>query len=58
MLQYLQRNFELYWGPARDLSIDEKTVGFQGSHNDKLWITFKDAGDGSQDDSVFDCGYT
>ena len=48
MLQHIQINFELYWYPERDLSIDEKTVGFQGRHKDKICITFKDAGDFSK----------
>ena len=58
MLQHLQRNFELYWDPARDLSIDEKAIGFQGRHKDKLRITFKDVGDDFQDDDICDHGYT
>ena len=57
MLHRLQRNFELYLDPARDFSIDEKTINFQGRHKDKLHITFKDAGDGFQADSVCDCVY-
>ena len=58
MLQHFQRKFELYWYPVQYLRIDEKTIGFQGRHKDKLRIMFKDAGDGLQSDSVFDCGYT
>ena len=45
MLQHLQINFELYWDTAHDFSTYEQTIGFQGRHNDKIWITFKDAGD-------------
>ena len=52
ILQYLHRNFELYLGPVWDLSIGDKTIGFQGTHKDKLQITFKDAGDGFQGDDV------
>ena len=58
MLQHLQRNFELYWDPAQDLSIDEKTIGFQGRYKDKLRIKFKYAGDGFQADDVRYHGYT
>ena len=57
MLQHLHRKFELYWDPEQDLSTDEKTIGFQVRHKDKIWITFKDEGDGFQDDVVCDCGY-
>ena len=46
MLQNIQINFELCWDPAQDLSMDGKTVGFQGRHKDNLRITLKDAGDG------------
>ena len=58
MLQNLQRNFELYWDPAHDLGINDKTIGFRGRHKDKIQITFKDAGDGFQDDDVCYRGYT
>ena len=54
MLQKLQGNFELYWDPERDLSIDEQTIGFQGRHKHNLRITFKDAGDGFQADTFCD----
>ena len=57
MLQHIQRNFELYWNPARDLSINEKTIGFQGRQKDKIWIRFQNEGDGFQSYSVFDSGY-
>ena len=58
MMQHLQINFELYQDPARDLSINEQTIGFQGRHKDKLQIMFKDSGDVFQPDAVCDCGYT
>ena len=58
MLQHLHRNFDLYWDPAWYLSINEKTIGFQDRHKYKLWITFKDVGDGFQAYYVCDCGYT
>ena len=51
MLQHLQINFELYWDSERYLSIDKQTIGFHGRYNDKLRITFKDAGDGFQYDA-------
>ena len=46
MLQNLQRKFELYWDPSRDLIIDEQIIGFHCIHKDKIRFTFKDAGDG------------
>ena len=58
MLQHIRRNFELYWYPAQDFSIDEKTIGFQVRHKDKLQIIFKDSSDGFQADAVCDRGYT
>ena len=48
----------MYWDQERYLSIDEKTIGFQGRHKDKIWINFKDKSDISQADAVCDCGYT
>ena len=56
MLQHLQSNFDLYWGPAWNLSIDEQTIGFKDIHKDKIRITFKYVGDVFQDDAVCDCG--
>ena len=58
MLQHFQRNFELYWDPARYLGADEQTIGFQGIHRDKLWTKFKYSGGDFQTDAVFDRGYT
>ena len=58
MLQNLQRNFDLYWYPAWDLSTNEKTTGFQGRQNDKIQIRFKYAGDDFQYDDICDHGYT
>ena len=58
MLQHLQRIFELYYDPAQDLSIDKKTIGFQGRHEDNIHIMFKASGDGLQADDVCNCGYT
>ena len=43
-LKNLQINFELYWYLAQNFRINEKTIGFQGRHKDKLRITFKYAG--------------
>ena len=57
MLQNLDRQFELYWGPAQDFSIDEKTIGFQVRNKDKVHIMFKGAGGIFQADAVFDNGY-
>ena len=45
MLQHIQRNFDLYWGPAWNLSIDELTIGFKARHKDKIRITVKYVGD-------------
>ena len=58
VLQHLQRNFELYWYPARYFSINEQTIRFQGIHKDKIWITLKYAGGGSEVDAVYYCDYT
>ena len=58
MLNNLQRKFDFYWGPARDFITNEKIIGFQCRHKDKLWIVLKDAGDGFQADDVCDSGYT
>ena len=58
MFQHRQRKFELYWDSARDLSIDEQTIGFQGRHKDKIKIMFKYVGDGFQADDFCDSGYT
>lgn len=38
-------------------SVDEMTIGFQGNHQDKLRITYKDAGDGFQCDALCQEGY-
>ena len=57
MLQNLERKFELYWEPARYLSINKQTIGFQSRHKDNFRITFKDAGDDFQDDDICDHGY-
>ena len=57
MLQHFHRNFKLYWYPARYLSIGEQNIGFQGRNKDNLWIRFKNAGGGFQDDAVCDHGY-
>jgi len=40
------------------LSADEQTIGFQGPHQDKLKIDYKDEGDGFQADSLCSDGYT
>ena len=53
-----RETFLLDWDPALYFIIDEKTIGFQVRHKDKLRIEFKDADDGFQADSVCDCGYT
>ena len=58
MLYNLQRNFGLYWYPEWYLRIYEQTIGFKGRHKDKLWIKFKDEGDGFQADAVCDSGCT
>ena len=58
MQQNFQRNFELYCDPARDLSIEDKTIGFQGRNKGTIRITFKYAGYVFQADSVCDIGYT
>ena len=58
MLQLLKRKFELYWDTAWYLSIYDQTIQFKGRHKDKLRITFKDVGDGLQDNGVCDRGYT
>ena len=57
MLQRLQRKFELYWDPAQDLIINDKTIVFQGVNKDKLQISFKDASVGFQADGFCDCDY-
>ena len=46
------------WDPALYLIIDDKIIGFQGRHKDKLRVTFKYAGDGFQADDFCDRGYT
>ena len=38
-------------------SVDERTIGFQGSHNDKRRITYKVEGDGFQCDALCQEGY-
>ena len=38
-------------------SVDEMTIGFQGNHQDKLRITYKNAGDGFQCDALCQEGY-
>ena len=43
---------------GRDLSCDEQTVGFQGSHRDKQRITYKKEGDGFMADCICSNGYT
>ena len=46
------------WRMGRDISGDERTLGFQGRHADKLLITYKAEGDGFQCDALCDSGYT
>ena len=46
------------WRLGRDISGDEQTIGFQGKHEDKLRITYKDEGDGFQCDAICDSGFT
>ena len=58
MLQYFERKFDLYWDPAQDLSINDKTIGFQGISKNNICITLKDANDDFQADSIFDFEYT
>jgi len=43
---------------GKNLSADEQTIGFQGPHQDKLKIDYKDEGDGFQADSLCSDGYT
>jgi len=43
---------------GEDLSADEKRIGFQGPHQDKLKIDYKNEGDGFQTDSLCSDGYT
>ena len=40
------------------ISIDEQTIGFQGRHTDKIRVSYKDAGDGFQADTICADGYT
>jgi hypothetical protein len=51
-----------YIGPKAVLlcecaSVDEMTIGFQGSHKDKRRITYKAEGDGFQCDALCQEGY-
>jgi hypothetical protein len=46
------------WLLAQSISIDEQTIGFQGSHKDKRRITYKAEGDGFQNDALCQDGYT
>ena len=55
---HLQKIFRHAWVSGKHLSGDEQTMGFQGSHADKLRITYKKEGDGFQYDYIADDGYT
>ena len=44
--------------PGKSISVNEMTMGFQGRHPDKKWITYKGGGDGFQADALSDDGYT
>lgn len=46
------------WKLGKDTAGDEQTIGFQGHHADKRWITYKSEGDGFQCDAICDKGYT
>ena len=56
--RHLQTVFRYAWMPGRDLSGDEQTMGYKGSHRDKLRINYKKEGDGFQCDCIADDGYT
>jgi hypothetical protein len=43
---------------GRNLSVDEQTMGFQGKHEDKMRISYKNEGDGFQCDAICSKGYT
>jgi Transposase IS4 len=46
------------WNPGMHLAGDEQTIGFQGRHEAKQRITYKNEGDGFQCDALCDQGYT
>ena len=46
------------WDYGHNLAVDDQTIGLQGQHADKLWINFKNTGDGFQADFLCEYGYT
>ena len=45
------------WQLGYSVVVDEMTMSFKGNHRDKLRITYKDEGDGFQDNALCDGGY-
>ena len=45
------------WLLGLAISIDKMTMGFQGQHQDKRRVTYKEEGDGFQADTLADKGY-
>ena len=56
-LKHLQQVSMKAWRLGQNISGDEQTIGFQGSHADKLRITYKAEGDGFQCDAPADSGF-
>jgi hypothetical protein len=46
------------WLVGRVFACDEQTIGFQGKHVDKRWITYKKEGDSFQADVLAQDGWT
>ena len=45
------------WQLGCSVAVNKMTMRFKGHHRDKLHITYKDEGDGFQDDDLCDDGY-
>ena len=57
-LKWMKQICVYAWRAGLHLAGDEQTLSFQGMHQDKLRITFKQADDGCQCDAIYDQGYT
>ena len=58
LIQWINKIGPEAWDCGEYVSVDEMTMGFQGKHEHKLRITYKQEGDGFQCDALADSGYT
>ena len=58
LLKWMNFLFFLVWALEIEFLIDKMTMCFKGKHHDKRRITYKQEGDGFQDDALCNAGFT